>query len=102
MGLSDASAIQQWLKAKSDPDTSRAHLWTFLQGPSEDDPSHAGGSLRAVCGLCGLIRRKPLSRNAEIYIDLSGPCPRDSSYWRERQEERLASNRPSSAPKRRR
>lgn len=91
MGLSDPSAIEQWLRARGHEDRKARHEWMFLQDPPDPDERHGGDrSIRAVCGACGLIRRKPISQNAEMFIDLGGPCPGDSAYWRELQEKRVA------------
>lgn len=91
MGLSDPQKIWDWLESKGgDRDGVGGHAWEFLGSDGLGDDA----AVRAACRACGLIRRKPLSSNAEIYIDLSGPCPGDSAYWREQQEERLRARSP--------
>jgi hypothetical protein len=89
VGLSDPSAIEKWLEARGVTEGHDPHEWTFLHQPGTADPDDQ--ALRALCTKCGLIRRRSLSQNAEMFIDLSGPCPRDSAYWREQQEQRAAS-----------
>ncbi len=98
MGLSDPSAIEQWLRSRGQSDVIRPHAWNFLQ----DGPWRRGSerqTVRALCAACGLIRRKPLSRNAEAFIDLSGPCPGDSAYWREMQEKSASHRNPPTRPR---
>ncbi len=102
MPLSDPSAIEDWVRARGGKGDPGAHDWTFIQNaPDPDDPNRADGSLRAVCRACGLIRRKPLSQNSEMFIDLSGPCPGDSGYWKELQEQRVGTSTAASKGKRR-
>lgn len=88
MGLSDATAIREWLKNRGGSGEPAVHEWEFVgaEGFNIDE-----ASIRAACRSCGLIRRKPLSSNAEIFIDLSGPCPGDSTFWIELQEQRVRS-----------
>jgi len=91
MALSDATAIREWLKSRRRSGEPPVHEWEFVggEGFNIDD-----AALRAACRSCGLIRRKPLSANAEIFIDLSGPCPGDSTYWVELQEQRVQAQQP--------
>jgi hypothetical protein len=87
MGLSDPDAILAWLR-QQDRTEAAEHDWMLATADGSID-GEDDRSLRAICRACGLIRRKPLSLNAEIFIDLSGPCPRDSAYWLELQQQRV-------------
>jgi hypothetical protein len=92
MGLSDPDAILAWLRQRGQTDTAAEHDWMLATADGSID-GEEDRSLRAICRACGLIRRKPLSLNAEIFIDLSGPCPGDSAYWLELQEQRVGARR---------
>ncbi len=66
MGLSDPSAIEQWLRSRGQSDVIRPHAWNFLQ----DGPWRRGSerqTVRALSAACGLIRRKPLSGSRDLY-----------------------------------
>ncbi len=100
MGLSDPSAIEQWLRSRGQSDVIRPHAWNFLQdGPGGEDLNDKP-SARCVPHLDSSgVSHFPGSR------DLYRPqwtCPGDSAYWREMQEKRLASKSTDSPSKRRR
>lgn len=85
MALSDPDAISAWVRARGHEGPPPDHDWSILVAIAVYDDDR---SVRALCVKCGLIRRKPVTLTAEMFVDLSGPCPGDSAYYRELQEER--------------
>jgi len=92
VGLSDPDGIVAWLRREGHGDTPEGHDWMLAVSDASLD-GEEDRSVRAICRRCGLIRRKPLSLIAEIFIDLGGPCPQSSAYWMALQQQRAGARK---------